>query len=208
MNAFSIDASVAGNVSQCIAADGGGDLAKNILGEGVFTAITTFNSTYTNLINIDTSLINTITVIHSSVLSNISAFKRAQYPDITDQASLAQLVKLSDASNYACTSSGFSSDSWIPAITQYQSYVKCKFDQGPFASSSTCTDNTAFTTRATGCVGCMDTYDLFMGNTSSTTVNAALTARYPDPSCAVFNAELSNVWENFYKTKRDVLGPV
>lgn len=54
----------------------------------------------------------------------------------------------------------------------------------------------------------MDTYDLFMGNTSSTTVNAALTARYPDPSCAVFNAELSNVWENFYKTKRDVLGPV
>ena len=119
MNAFNIDVLVAGNVSECIAADGGGNLAKNIIGEGVFTTITTFNSTYTNLIKIDTSLINTISVIHSSVLSNVTALKRAQYPDITDQASLEQLVKLSNPSNYGCTSNGFTSDSWIPAITQY-----------------------------------------------------------------------------------------
>lgn len=43
MSTFSIDASVAGNVSECIASDGGGNLAENILGDAVFTAITTFN---------------------------------------------------------------------------------------------------------------------------------------------------------------------
>jgi hypothetical protein len=77
MNAFNIDVSVAGNLSECIAVNGEGNLIKNIMGEGVFTAITNFNSAYTNLINIDTSLINTISVIHSSVLSNITALKRA-----------------------------------------------------------------------------------------------------------------------------------
>lgn len=65
-----------------------------------------------------------------------------------------------------------------------------------------------FTNRNEGCVGCMDTYDLFMGNTSATTVQTALNARYPDPSCATFNTELANVWENFYKKKRDVISPV
>jgi hypothetical protein len=40
---LSIESSIAGNVSECLAADGEGDLVKNILGDSVFTTITTFN---------------------------------------------------------------------------------------------------------------------------------------------------------------------
>jgi hypothetical protein len=141
-------------------------------------------------------------------LQNVSAFKSAKYVDITDEASLSQLIKLSQASNYGCSSAGFNSDSWVPANNQVEKYVSCQFANGPNSSSSTCNSSTAFDNRNAGCTGCMDTYDLFMSNTSQATVSAALSSRYPDPSCATFNAEFSNVWDNFYRQKRDVIGPV
>jgi hypothetical protein len=46
INGLSIESSIAGNVSECLAADGEGDLVQNILGDSVFNAFTTFNSTY------------------------------------------------------------------------------------------------------------------------------------------------------------------
>lgn len=59
------------------------------MGNSVYTSIDSLNSTYTNLTNIDTSLINLITVAHSSMLGNITAVKKAQIADITDQNALA-----------------------------------------------------------------------------------------------------------------------
>ncbi len=50
-----------------------------------------------------------------------------------------------------------------------------------------CTSLTSFTSRASGCGGCMDTFDLFRNNLTSADVLSALSARYPDPSCVIFN---------------------
>jgi len=54
----------------------------------------------------------------------------------------------------------------------------------------------------------MDTYDLFRSNNTSNDVRTALEGRYGDASCEEFNVELSNVWNNFYKKKIDVIGSV
>lgn len=114
---------------------------------------------------------------------------------------------MSKASSYTCSSSGFSSDSWIPSISQISPYVSCQVS-GSNSDSSTCTSSSNFNTRANGCTGCMDTFDLFKSNLTYIDVRTALSSRYPDPSCNTFNGELSNVWGNFYKQKIDVLTPV
>lgn len=54
----------------------------------------------------------------------------------------------------------------------------------------------------------MDTHDLFKNNATSADVLGALTTRYNDPTCLIFNTELSNMWNNFYKKKNDVINPV
>lgn len=203
-----MDAQLAGNISECIAIDGNGDIVSNILGMNVYTTLDELNNTYNSLSNIDLDLVNVINIAHGVLKDNITSFKTAQIPDITDQSSLAQLIKLSQSSNYACTSSGFTSDSWIPSISQNPLYIPCSISAGANSDSSTCTSAANFNTRASGCTGCMDTYDLFKGNLTYTNVQSALNSRYPDASCSTFNTELANVWGNFYKQKVDVIGPV
>lgn len=84
-----MNATVAGNVSDCIAIDGSGDIVKNMVGDFIYQSIDSLNSTYAYLTNIDLSLVNLITVAHTSMLGNITAVKKAQTVDITDQAALS-----------------------------------------------------------------------------------------------------------------------
>ncbi len=203
-----LDAKLSSNISECIAVDGNGDIISSILGTSVFSTIADLNSTYNNLTSIDTSLVSLINLAHTDMKNNITAFKIAQVADITDQSSLSQLIKLSQPSNYACSTSGFTSDSWIPSITQNPTYAACQITGGSNSDSSTCTTSADFNARATGCTGCMDTFDLFKTNLTYVSVNSALSLRYSNPSCSTFNQELANVWGNFYKQKLDVIGPV
>lgn len=183
---FKMNATLAGNVSDCIAIDGSGDIVKNMVGDLVYQSIDSLNSTYSYLSSIDLSLVNLIAVAHTSMLGNITAVKTAQIADITDQNSLNELINLSKASSYSCTSTGFTSDSWIPSISQTTTYVPCQVD-GSNSDSSTCTSSSNFNSRAQGCTGCMDTYDLFKSNLTYLNVKTALTSRYPDLSCSTFN---------------------
>ena len=102
-----MDVEVAGNISECIAIDGKGDIVRDIIGNDVYRSIESLNSTYTNLTDIDISLINLIAVAHTSMRDNITAVKNARIADITDQNALAQLINLSKASSYSCSSNGF-----------------------------------------------------------------------------------------------------
>ena len=186
VNKFNMDVEVAGNISECIAIDGSGDIVRDIIGPDVYRSIDSLNSTYTNLTDIDISLIGVISSVHTSMRDNITAVKKAQIADITDQNALAQLISLSKASSYNCNSNGFTDDSWIPSISQITSYVPCQVT-GSNSDSTTCTSSSNFNSRAQGCTGCMDTYDLFKGNGTYLDVRTALNSRYPDLSCTTFN---------------------
>lgn len=129
---------------------------------------------------------------------------RAEILDISDTS---VLEKISDSNQYTCSAPGFNTDSWIPSLAQ--NTVSCKVS-GDEADNSTCTSDTSFQTRGSGCIGCMDSYLIFAGNTSRTDVLVSLNLRYP--SCGAtstdFNPELGNVWENFYFVKENEIGPV
>lgn len=43
---------------------------------------------------------------------------------------------------------------------------------------------------------------------TSANVLAALTGRYASANCVTFNTELSNIWNNFYRIKKEQIGPV
>ena len=79
-----MDVEVAGNISECIAIDGSGDIVRDIIGPDVYRSIDSLNSTYTNLTDIDISLIGVISTMHTSMKDNITAVKKAQIADITD----------------------------------------------------------------------------------------------------------------------------
>lgn len=90
-------------------------------------------------------------------------------------------------------------------MNQINQYVSCKITNGAQFTGTSCAD---FTTKATGCVGCVDTYAVFAGNTTSAQVLAALATRYTAANCLTFNTDLANVWNNFYRIKKDNIGPV
>jgi hypothetical protein len=52
----------------------------------------------------------------------------------------------------------------------------------------------------------MSTASLLSNFSSTGQVYAYLSSRYDN--CSTFNEELSNIWQNFYKVKKDVLAPV
>ena len=183
-----------------------GQIASNILGTDVFSSLTSLNTSYLDLSSITVQTGTVITNLHNLIKDTTGSYKKAQINDITDETSLILLKKISQPTSYSCSSSGFSSDSWIPSITQNPTYVPCRVNSGLNSNSSTCTSSADFSSRASGCTGCMETYDLFKSNLSAATVKTSLDTRYTDPSCSTFNSELSNVWTNFYKKKLDVIG--
>jgi hypothetical protein len=209
VNKLKISADISNNVVECLVTDGTGDIASKILGSDVYKSIDSLKTTYNSLSSlVDVSALSYITTSHQFILDKTIAVKKAQIVDIDDQNSLQQLIKLSQSSFYNCQTNGFSSDSWIPSVSQDPVYAGCQISGGPKSDSTTCKNSVDFNTRANGCTGCMDTFDLFKGNGTQADVAAALNARYSDATCATFNTELSNVWSNFYKKKIDTLGPV
>lgn len=145
------------------------------------------NSTYLNLSSITTLTANYITDLHTYLQNNITAFKSAKIVDIKDDTALAQLIKLSKADSFTCSTNGFTSDSWVPSVSQNPVYVQCNINSGAKSDSNSCPNTADFNSRANGCIGCMDTYDLFKGNSSASNVKSALDTRYTDPSCSTFN---------------------
>lgn len=109
---------------------------------------------------------------------------KSEVIDITD---FSALTKLSKASQYACTASGFTSDSWIPSITT-QTNVPCQINGGNQVSDPQC----ASVVNST-CSGCIDTYLMFESKSLASEVKTDLDTRYS--GCGTnFNQELANVW--------------
>lgn len=91
----------------------------------------------------------------------------------------------------------FNDDSWVPSVSQSPVIISCQASSGE-VTPDTCSD---ITTTGSGCVGCMDTFLIFQGDTFAQ-VKTDLDQRYPDTSCQTgFNTDLMNVWKNFYAVK-------
>jgi hypothetical protein len=207
-NTFKVSPDVASNMSECVASDGSGIIGSNLMGFQLYNFLTSLNYTYANLSLVTPSTTNYIFSLHMSMVSAVDNYKTAKTNDITDQSSISELNTVASSANYQCSTAGFSNDSWVPSISQNSTYVPCSISNGALSNSTTCPTLNAFSSRVAGCIGCMDTYDIFKGNTSSATVMASLSSRYPDASCLQFNSQLSNIWGNFYKMKRDQIDPV
>lgn len=67
----------------------------------------------------------------------------------------------------------------------------------------TCKTKLNIEDRASGCTGCMDTFDIFKTYESSE-VYQILEKRYSN--CVQFADEMSNIWKNYYSLKNERIG--
>ena len=111
----------------------------------------------------------------------------------------------SPASFPNCADAGFKSDSWVPSVSQSPVYVKCKIEGGSSATLDQCSSYNLLN-RLGGCSGCMDSSSITSEYTAKSDVVAAMHQRYKD--CDQFGFSFGNLWQNFYKVKRDKLAPV
>jgi hypothetical protein len=76
----------------------------------------------------------------------------------------------------------------------------------PNADNTTCATTSNFNSAVSGCQGCMDTFSLLYNANSQAAAYNILNGRYS--GCSTFNGELSNVWQNYYLIKKNVLSSV
>lgn len=151
------------------------------------------------------------TWINSNVSTVITSIRQYCKGEISDLDSTNNNV----LSNLASTSSNFgtncnaqiSSDSWVPSNSQDTSqstYIACTVSSGDVGDKTTCT-STLTNNGGNTCAGCMDSTFLMTYYTSGATLTTDLNARYT-ATCA-FNAEMFNIWTNYYNVKNPKLGP-
>lgn len=104
---------------------------------------------------------------YASVTSNVSIYSNAKILDIKDNTAINDLIQISDASKFDCTSSSFKFDSWIPTIYQIDNAIPCKSPVGmPKTDNQTCNSISSFNEASVNCQGCMDTFSLLMSSNS------------------------------------------
>lgn len=139
-----------------------GDIVSTAVGTDVFGLLTDLDDVMEELDSFDaTTVISDLQLGYSGVTTTIGQYKRAEILDITSTTDISDLTDLSNASAYSCSASGFSSDSWVPSVSQQSDDIPCLISSGSNATNSTCTSTSDLESRASGCVGCMDTYLIF-----------------------------------------------
>ena len=81
---MSIDSTSASNISECIAADGSGKIASNLLGSSVYDSLVNLNKSYLSLTDINFSVGSVITNTHSSLKDIVTSVKTAKKNDVSD----------------------------------------------------------------------------------------------------------------------------
>ena len=172
----------------CLSSSSGNIVAA--IGGGTVNAINNLSSSLTtiNAFNISQQSSNVLSN-SSSLTSYINYYQTGVITDISDTASISILTTLSQPSNYpGCTTTVFSTDSWIPSYTQNPTYAACKINGGTNATSTQC-GGANFVSGGGGCTGCMDTTSILNTATYGTkaSVLTALGNRYTAGGCSTFN---------------------
>lgn len=101
------------------------------------------------------------------------------------------MTKFSDNSYYTCIAPG---DQWVPNVDN--SYIPCTLSSKVTTTTCVAPAATNFNVNATGCVGCIDTYNVY------TAYSGSLSTKYPGCGAAPnFVTDMTAAWTNYYTPK-------
>lgn len=185
-----------------------GDVMSKLSGEQNSGYLLLLKNVISNLTKFDANTMFTnINNAYVPLQTKLSNYAKAQTLDITDITSINALKTISNPNNYVCGVDSFRFDSWIPSILQTDGAIPCRAPSGmSSADNSTCISSAQFTSSENGCVGCLDTFSLLYQKTSAAQAYSYLSGRYVN--CSTFNSDLSNIWQNYYLIKKNILETV